>query len=71
MQNQIKQQVDALLSKDMDRKVFLQHVAVGLAGIVGVMSVINGLSKLERFGKAPASQGYGASAYGGKPNKLN
>jgi anaerobic selenocysteine-containing dehydrogenase len=65
----MKDQLEALLEKDMDRRDFLKHVAIGFAALTGVAGL---LKTLNTMGK-PAEQfgGYGASAYGGgaKPNK--
>ena len=56
----MKDQVNGLLNKQMDRKDFLKHVGMGFAILTGVAGVVKAF-------KSPTavSKGYGASAYGG------
>jgi hypothetical protein len=61
----MKDQLEALLEKDMDRRDFLKHVGFGFAaltGLAGLLKTLNGLGE-----KQPQQLGYGASAYGGSP----
>lgn len=62
----MKNELDSLLQKKMDRKDFLKHVGIGFAALTGVAAVIKTLNS---FGGAPRNRqmGYGSSAYGGKP----
>jgi hypothetical protein len=62
----MKEDIDKLLQKEMDRKGFIRHVAIGFAAIVGITTVAKTLSTLSSSGKSQ-SVGYGASTYGKKP----
>lgn len=66
----MKDELDSLLQKEMDRKGFIKHVAVGFAAITGVAAILktlNGFGNNNRSGR-----GYGASVYGGaKPQQSN
>lgn len=59
----MKNEIDALLQKEMDRKAFLKHVAIGFVALTGLGAILKSMNGL---GGRQAS-GYGASAYGGKP----
>ncbi len=64
----IKQELNTLLSKKMDRKDFLKVVGVGVVAATGIGSLIRAINpsaSQTRVGSAPSSQGYGSSAYGG------
>lgn len=54
--------INELLQKQMDRKDFIKHVAIGFAVLTGTASII------KMFKPQSASNGYGASAYGGNPS---
>jgi hypothetical protein len=59
----MKNEIDQLLQKEMDRKAFLKHVGLGFAVISGAAAVIK---TLNGFGSAPKrSNGYGSAPYGG------
>lgn len=68
----MKNELDSLLQKQMDRRDFLKHVGIGfvaLTGVAGLLKTLNG------FGKSPSSSvpaqnasSYGSSAYGGMPS---
>lgn len=62
----MKNQLDSLLEKNMDRRDFLKHVGIGFAALTGMAGL---LKTLNGFGtKEQAHVGsYGASAYGGAP----
>jgi len=62
----MKDQIDSLLAKDMDRRDFLKHVAFGFAALTGVAGLLKTLNGL---GKQPpqVAAGYGTNAYGGSP----
>jgi len=64
----MKNDIDKLLQKEMDRKGFLRHVAIGFAAIAGITTVAKTLSTLSSNGKSQ-SMGYGSSAYGGGSQK--
>lgn len=63
----MKNELNGLLAKKMDRLTFLKHVGVGFVALTGVGSVVKTLGG---FGtgvgsSAKNSYGYGASVYGG------
>jgi hypothetical protein len=64
----IKQQVNQLLEKEMDRKEFLRHIGVAVAAVVGVSAVVSSLNRLQPSSSQPpahnARSGYGGSVYG-------
>ncbi len=64
----MKNDVETLLQKEMDRKGFIKHVAIGFAAIAGLTAIAKTLSTMA--GNKNQSLGYGSSSYGGnvKPN---
>lgn len=60
----MKNELDTLLQRKMDRKDFVKHVAIGFVALTGIGAIIKSMSG------APGSQkgrvGYGASVYGGR-----
>lgn len=64
--SQIKQQVDTLVSKEVDRKEFLKHVGIGVLAMTGVVGVLRALNVVGRPENTSVSHGYGTSTYGGK-----
>lgn len=64
----MKNDIDKLLQKEMDRKGFIKHVAIGFAAIIGITTVLKTLNTMTNSG-ATQSKGYGASAYGGQSQK--
>jgi len=71
----IKTQLATLLSKEMDRKDFLKHLAAAgfmVAGGGMLLQSVGGLNKLSQQNEVAGSKGngaagYGASVYGGRP----
>lgn len=59
-------QINELLQKQMDRKDFLKHVALGVAVLTGTAGVV----KMFRPQQQQVGMGYGASAYGGSGSAL-
>ncbi len=68
-----------ILSKEMDRKEFLQHVAAMGLFVSGAGVLLNSLGAFGKLQNGQASQlaqsdntsyGYGASSYGGNKNPL-
>ena len=51
-----------LLTKEMDRRDFLKHVAIGMVAMTGLGALVRTLNDV---GSKKQSVGYGASAYGG------
>ncbi len=62
----MKNDVEKLLQKEMDRKGFIKHVAVGFAAIVGITTVVKTLSSMA--GNKNQTVGYGSNSYGGTPS---
>lgn len=63
----LKQQVDQLLDREIDRKQFLQYSAAIILAAFGVTGLINAiLSSGPQLPKksAPQPSGYGSSGYG-------
>ena len=58
----IKEQVQVLLNKKMDRREFVKQVAIGLVAMTGASSALKTLAPKQ---DSSATLGYGASAYGG------
>lgn len=61
----IKNEINTLLEKEMDRKGFLKHVAVGFVAITGVAALVKNLNSIGTTSGRKVSSGYGSSAYGG------
>jgi hypothetical protein len=62
-------QLEQILTKEVSRKEFLQHVGVLILGVIGVSALMNRLSQLsgsrsEKSASLPQSNGYGARSYG-------
>lgn len=67
----MKNDVTTLLQKEMDRKGFIKHVAIGFAAIAGLTAVAKTLSTMAGNNKTQ-SLGYGSSSYGGSsPSSSN
>lgn len=69
----MKNEIQKLLQKDMDRRDFLKHVGIGFIAIAGFTTVIKTLTTLNNSPKDIATTGYGSSVYGGSavPNTAN
>lgn len=61
----MKEHINSLLNKPMDRKEFLKHVGIGFAILVGFSGVVKAFKA-----QSLAGQGYGSSVYGGRKNVL-
>lgn len=63
------QQLQQILSKEMNRKEFLQHIGLFMVGVVGITAVINQFSQLSRYqpGKKTASLQSNSNGYGNRP----
>lgn len=62
----MKNELESLLQKEMDRKDFLKHVGIGFAAITGVAAVIKTLNGFGGNARTRQNLGYGSSTYGGK-----
>jgi hypothetical protein len=60
----IKETVDSIVQKPMDRREFLWHVGAAGLAVVGVSGVLKALNDRQSSGRR-ASSSYGGSAYGG------
>jgi len=67
----IKEQLDAVFTKEMDRKNFLKYsgtILLGVLGITGLLRLLMGshleLPATTTTEKPPVSGGYGSSRYG-------
>lgn len=64
----VKIDVSSLLSKEMNRKEFLQTIGIAMLSIAGLGAILKGLSALG--GNEPhhpdSLRGYGSASYGGK-----
>lgn len=67
----MKNDINTLLQKQMDRKGFIKHVAIGFAALVGVTTVVKTLTTMTNGDKnqTTSSTGYGSSSYGGRPSR--
>lgn len=64
----IKQDVNTLLMKKMDRKDFLKHVGIAVIAFTGFSAVIRVLASGDASKPNQAAMGYGSSSYGGQKN---
>jgi len=72
LRHDVQTELQKLMQKDMDRKSFIKHVAIGFAGIIGITGAIKTLTGLNQTaGNQPVSNGYGSSAYGGRKLPIN
>ncbi len=62
----MKQELDTLLNKKMDRKDFLKHVAIAVVALTGVGALLKTLAPAPKQAPAVSHNGYGASVYGGQ-----
>lgn len=61
----MKDELDSLLQKKMDRRDFLKHLGIGFAAITGIAAVLKTMNSLG--GKSQTKTvGYGSSTYGNK-----
>jgi hypothetical protein len=61
----MKDEVNSLLQKPMNRLDFLKHVGAGIAAITGVAVVVKTMNSLGNTSGRKQSVGYGSSSYGG------
>lgn len=62
----VKAQINELLSKEMSRKEFLQHIGSGMLVLFGISGLMKALLQQQpKTASRPSSTGYGSSAYGG------
>ena len=63
----IKENLDQLMERKMDRGEFLKLTAVTIAGIIGIARFMNALNDKG----AVQQQGYGAGTYGGATDRAD
>lgn len=56
----LKNNVQTLLQKKMDRRDFIKHVGVGFVAILGISTIVRSMNSIGQ-----KNQGYSAGAYGG------
>lgn len=61
----MKDEVNSLLQKPMNRLDFLKHVGAGIAAITGVAVVVKTMNSLGNTSSHKQNVGYGSSSYGG------
>lgn len=59
--NKMKTQLENLLSREMTRKEFLQHVGSGMLIMFGISGLLKAMT---RQNSSKQGMGYGSSAYG-------
>jgi hypothetical protein len=59
----LNQDFTAILSKEMDRKDFIKHIAIGVVALTGLATVVKALAPAQK--QSPKSSGYGGAPYGG------
>ena len=72
IKQQVAQQIDQLLNKEMDRKDFLKHVGLAAIAITGATTILrilvnqpSAVSGTKKLADSSSKSGYGASSYGG------
>ena len=62
----MREEVESLLHKEMDRRDFLRHVGIGLIALTGITALLRSLSGSGSNQQSQPRMGYGGSSYGGK-----
>lgn len=62
----MKDELNSLLQKKMDRKDFLKHVGIGFITITGVTTVLKSMNNLADTKKSGKALSYSSGSYGGK-----
>lgn len=65
----MKNDLDNLLQKQMDRRDFLKHVGIGFVALTGVAALVKTLNTFS--GNKVRTNGYGAQVYGGNKKPTN
>lgn len=61
----MKNELENLLQKQMDRKSFIKHVGVGVAALTGLATIVKTMNGVSFTAKPQRVVGYGSSGYGG------
>lgn len=64
----MKDEVNSLLQKPMNRLDFLKHVGVGIAAVTGAAVVVKTMNSLGNSSNKQ-TMGYGSAVYGGKKDQ--
>ncbi len=64
----MKSQINQLMTKEMTRKEFLQHVGAGALIVLGISGLLSALLKTQK--KEQVGMGYGSNVYGGRKSSL-
>lgn len=69
----VKQELNTLLNKKMDRKDFLKVIGVAVVAVTGVGTLLRAVNPRATSTKNVSSvpQGYGSSPYGGSASKTS
>lgn len=65
----LRNDVETLMQKEMDRKDFIKHVGIGFAAILGITTVLKTISSLG--GGQKQTVGYSSGVYGGQTAKAD
>jgi hypothetical protein len=67
----MKDELNSLLQKPMNRLDFIKHVGIGIAAITGAAAVVKTMNSLggNTSTKKKQSLGYGSAVYGGKKDQ--
>jgi Trp operon repressor len=65
----MKDEVDSLLKKPMNRLDFLKHVGAGIAAITGAAVVVKTMNNMNSSSSKKQTLGYGSAVYGGKKDE--
>jgi hypothetical protein len=63
----VREQLDVIFNKEMDRKNFLKYsggILLGVLGITGLLRLLAGSPHTQMPDEHPVSNGYGSSRYG-------
>lgn len=67
----VKQQIQAILTKKMDRQDFMKHVAIGVVAMSGASNALRLLGASKQVSDAESSEGYGSAGYGGDDEPIH
>lgn len=60
----MREEVESLLHKEMDRRDFLRHIGIGLIALTGITALLRSLAG-PNVQQQSRRLGYGGSVYGG------
>lgn len=59
----MKNDLNSLLAKEMDRREFLKHIGIGVVALTGASALLKTLNSIS--GPTRRTSGFGSGAYGG------